>query len=98
MALTRRSQRSTRILVVSLVLLSLLTITLDYRGGQSGPFASFGRVAFSVVGPMQSAVARVFRPVGAFFSGIGHAGSLESENRRLKTQVEQLKAESANAA
>src|SRR6266581_2813882 len=93
----RRAQRGTRVLVVSLVMTSLLTITLDYREGQSGPFEAMGRVLFSVVGPMQEAVAKIFHPVGSFFSGIAHVGSLESENRRLTNQIRTLKAQNSQA-
>ncbi len=95
MALSRRAQRSTRLLVVSLVVASLLTISIDYREGNSGPLESIGGALFSVVGPMQDAVATVFRPIGAFFSGLAHIGSLQSENRRLRSQVEILKAENS---
>lgn len=97
MALSRRAQRSTRLLVVTLVMASLLTITLDYREGRSGPFASMGRALFSVVGPMQEAVSRVFRPVGSFFGGLAHVGSLEAQNRRLREQIQTLKAETGGA-
>ena len=95
MALSRRAQRSTRLLVVSLVVASLLTISIDYREGNSGPLESIGGALFSVVGPMQDAVATVFRPIGAFFSGLAHIGSLQSENRSLRSQVEILKAENS---
>jgi rod shape-determining protein MreC len=98
MALTRRAGRSTRILVVSLVMASLVIITLDYRQGPSGIFESLGRGTSSIVSPMQAAVARVFRPVGAFFQGLGHVGSLQSENRRLKGEVERFKTETGSIA
>jgi rod shape-determining protein MreC len=90
-ALTRRAGRSTRLLVVSLVMASLLIITLDYRQGQSGVFETVGRATYSIISPMQAAVAKLFRPIGAFFQGVGHIGSLASENRDLKSEVERLK-------
>jgi len=89
MALTRRT-RSARLLVVSLVMLSLLTITVDYKGGREGPLEVVGRGALSVVGAMQGVVSRVLHPIGAFFSGLAHVGSLESENRDLKAKIAQL--------
>ena len=92
MALSRRV-RSTRLLVITLVLASLVTITLDYRGGQSGPLALAGKGALNVIGPMQQAVARVVHPIGAFFSGLAHIASLESENHRLKDEVQGLRNE-----
>lgn len=94
MALYRRA-RSTRLLVVSLVMLSLLTITVDYRGGQSGPLAEAGKGALTVVGALQSAVRRVLHPVASFFSGLAHVGSLQAENQALKERVKELEQEAA---
>jgi rod shape-determining protein MreC len=98
MALTRRAGRSTRLLVISLVIASLVIITLDYRQGHDGIFEAMGRGTSSIVSPMQAAVARAFRPIGAFLQGLGHIGSLESENRDLRSEVERLKAESGSFA
>src|SRR4051794_34991464 len=89
MALYRRT-RGTRLLVVSLVMASLLTITIDYRGGQSGPFEVAGRAALTVIGPLQEAMSRVFRPLGAFFTGVAHVASLQSDNRSLRDDVRRL--------
>src|SRR5947209_1903674 len=82
--------RITRLLVVSLVMLSLLTITIDYRGGQAGPLETMGKGALSVVGALQGAVSRVARPIGNFFSGLTHVGSLRAENDRLKAELRQI--------
>jgi rod shape-determining protein MreC len=96
MALSRRV-RSTRVLVITLIFASLVTITLDYRGGQSGPLEVAGKGALTVIGPMQEAVARVARPIGAFFTGIVHIASLESENRRLRSEVQSQRILNAQA-
>ena len=96
MALSRRA-RSTRLLVITLVFISLMTITIDYRGGQSGPLEAAGKGALTVVGPMQQAVARVAHPVGAFFSGVVHIASLQSENRQLQQEVRNLRTENTQA-
>jgi rod shape-determining protein MreC len=89
MAVIRRA-RSTRLLVVSLVMASLITITIDFRGGQSGPLELAGRAALTVIGPLQDAVSRVMGPVASFLSGLARIGSLEEENRRLQAEIEQL--------
>src|SRR5213593_1347144 len=95
MALYRRA-RSTRLLVVSLVMASLITITVDFRGGQRGPLEAFGsKVELTVIGPLQSAVTKVFHPISAFFGGLVHIGSLASENRRLKQENERLRTQAA---
>ena len=94
MALYRRT-RSARVLVVSLVMLSLLTITIDYRGGDSGPLATAGRGALAVVGALQSSARHVFHPVASFFSGLAHVGSLQAENKQLRDRVHELEVDSA---
>jgi rod shape-determining protein MreC len=89
MAIYRR-ERSTRLIVIGLVLASLITITLDFRGGERGPLATAGRVALSVMGPLQEGVATVIRPVAAFFSAIAEIGSLRAENERLQTELDEV--------
>src|SRR6266508_1363717 len=83
--------RNTRLLVVRLVMLSLLTITVDFRGGENGPLEAVSRGAVSVVGALQSAVTSVARPVGNWISGVVHIGSLRSENDRLKEEIAKLR-------
>lgn len=89
----RQRPRTTRVLVVSLVCLSLAVITLDYRQGQSGPLAGLGRAALAVMVPMQRAVTDVTRPVADFFSGLAHLPSLERDNQLLRDQVRDLTGE-----
>src|SRR5436190_11926097 len=97
MALYRRA-RSTRLLVVSLVMASLITISVDYRGGQRGPLEAFGsKLELTVIGPLQGAVSRVFHPVSAFFGGLVHIGSLASENRGLQAENERLRTQLAQS-
>jgi rod shape-determining protein MreC len=84
--------RNTRLLVVSLVMVSLLTITVDYRGGERGPLEAAGETALEVVVALQSGVSTVIRPIGSFLSGIAHIGSLRSENESLKAKIRELEA------
>src|SRR6266568_647989 len=96
MALYGRA-RNTRLLVISLVMLSLATITVDYRGGDSGPFEVAGRSSLTVVGALQGAVNKVLHPIGAFLGGIAHLGTLQSENERLKSQIAALRAQNGQS-
>jgi rod shape-determining protein MreC len=84
---TYRRARSTRLLVIALVVASLMTITLDFRAGERGPLAVLGRGALTVIAPLQEAVAGIFRPIGAFFSTLANLGNLRRENERLRGQV-----------
>ena len=67
MALRSRA-RSTRLLVVTLVSISLVTITVDYRQGDEGPLAAASEAALVVLTPLQEAVSKVTRPIGNFFA------------------------------
>jgi rod shape-determining protein MreC len=90
---TRQRPRSTRLLVVALVSVSLAVITLDYRQRDSGPLAGLGDAAKAAMAPMQQAVTTVTEPIGDFFSGLAHLPSLADENERLKTDVAALQAQ-----
>ena len=89
--------RSTRLLVFVLLLASLVTITVDARGGDRGPLAAASRVLGGVIGPLQEGVSTIFRPIGSFFANIFQAGSLaerveqlEAENAELQTQLQEV--------
>lgn len=92
---SRQHPRSTRLLVVVLVSISLAVITLDYREGEDGPLAGLGRIALATMAPLQEAVTTATRPIGDFFSGLVHLPSLERENEALRRENEELRAASA---
>ena len=92
---SRQHPRSTRLLVVVLVSISLAVITLDYREGESGPLAGLGRSALAAMAPLQQAVTTVIRPIGDFFSGLVHLPSLENENQRLQRELDAARADIA---
>lgn len=88
-----RRGRRTRLLVVGLVTLSLVVITVDYRGGETGPLAVAGRATLSVISPLQKAMSNVLRPVGNFFSTVSNLASLRSENERLREELGESRSE-----
>ncbi|MHB8681800.1 MAG: rod shape-determining protein MreC [Acidimicrobiales bacterium] len=89
MARTRRSRRSRRprLTIGLLILASVTIITLDYRGDAHGAISGLKRVAHDAFAPVQSAVDAVVRPIGSFFSGAVHAGSLEQQNAKLRAEI-----------
>jgi rod shape-determining protein MreC len=91
----RSRARSTRLLVVTLVSASLITITVDYRGGDSGPLASAGDLALEVITPLQEAVSRVTHPIGNFFSTLLRLPAIRQDNLDLRERVAELEAERA---
>src|SRR6266516_811815 len=90
MALQRRT-RSTRMVVITLVTASLVTVTVDYKQGSSGPLAQLGRAALSVISPMQDAVSRAFRPVSHFFSALADLPTLRARNEQLRAEIQRLR-------
>ena len=94
----RTRPRSTRLLVIGLVAISLVIITVDYREGDAGPLAAAGRWTQTAMAPLQKAVSTVTRPVGNFFSGLAHLPSLAQENQDLKTQLADAQTQAARAA
>lgn len=66
-----------------LLLTAFTLITLDFRSGGGGPLRSVGNAVF---GPVERAATAVARPIGSFFSSLGHLSSYKSENDRLKKQ------------
>jgi rod shape-determining protein MreC len=91
----RSRARSTRLLVLTLVSASLITITVDYRGGDSGPLASAGDVALELVTPLQEAVSRVTHPIGNFFSTLLRLPAIRQDNLDLRERVAELEAQQA---
>lgn len=96
MALRHRS-RNTRLLVVSLVAISLVTITVDYREGDRGPLSSAGDAALAVISPLQDAVSNVTRPIGNFFSTLVNLPEIRRENETLRNDLEALQEQFATA-
>ena len=94
MALRSRA-RSTRVLVVALVSISLVTITVDYREGTDGPLASLGDGALAVVSPLQEAVSKVTHPIGNFFSTLFRLPSIRRDRDVLRQRVDTLETQLA---
>ncbi|MGE5459928.1 MAG: rod shape-determining protein MreC [Solirubrobacterales bacterium] len=96
MALPSRA-RSARLLVVTLVSVSLVTITVDYRQGDSGPLAAVGDGALAVISPLQEAVSKVTKPVGNFFSTLVRLPSIRKDNQDLRARVAELEGQAATS-
>ncbi|HXF71262.1 MAG TPA: rod shape-determining protein MreC [Actinomycetota bacterium] len=97
MAVSGRA-RNARLLVAVLVSISLATITLDYRQGESGPLAGLGRAALTAIAPLQAAVSRVMRPVGDLASTLVDLPRIRRENERLKAELAEARAAVARQA
>src|SRR6185436_18098262 len=91
----RNRARSTRLLVVTLVSVSLVTITVDYREANDGPLNAIGNAALSIITPLQEAVSKVTHPIGNFFSTLVHLPSIRNDNEELRARVALLEQERA---
>src|SRR3990170_1030490 len=96
MALPSRA-RSARLLVVTLVSVSLVTITIDYRQGDEGPLASLGDAALTVISPLQEAVSKVTKPIGNFFSTLVRLPSIRHDDQELRARVAELQSQIATS-
>jgi rod shape-determining protein MreC len=92
----RRSRRTLTIVV--LVLLSLTIITVDLSGRTHHLTSGIKSVASDVFNPLRSGVNDILRPVGDFFAGAVHYGSLQTENQKLQATVGQLRQAKAEQA
>ena len=89
MARSRRSRRTLTIVV--LVVLSLSIISLDLNGRTHSITSGVKSVANGVFSPLRHAVTDVLSPIGDFFAGAVHYGSLQSENQKLRATIGNLR-------
>lgn len=87
-----RGNRRGRLILVLLLLTALTLITLNYRSGSS---SSLRKIGSSVFGPIENAFSDVVRPIGSFFSGLGHLSSYKADNDRLRAENAKLRNELA---
>ena len=91
-----RSRRSRRTLtVVVLVVLSLSLISLDLNGRTHSLTSGVKSVANDVYAPLRQGVLDVINPIGNFFAGAFHYGSVQSENERLQRTIGEMQAQQA---
>jgi rod shape-determining protein MreC len=78
-----------------LVVLSLSIISLDLNGRTHGVTSGVKSVANGIYSPLRQAVSDVLSPIGDFFAGAVHYGSVQSENQKLQATVGRLRQEQA---
>jgi rod shape-determining protein MreC len=81
------------LLLLAFLALSLVVITLDFRGSGDGPLERAKDISTTVVAPIQRGLTAVFRPVGDFFSSLGDLSRLRAENAELETALEEAEAQ-----
>jgi rod shape-determining protein MreC len=81
------------LLLLAFLALSLVVITLDFRGSGDGPLERAKDISTTVVAPIQRGLTAVFRPVGDFFSSLGDLSRLRAENAELEALVDEYAAQ-----
>jgi rod shape-determining protein MreC len=94
-AKNRRARRSLTFIV--LIVVSLSIISLDLNGRTHSITSGVKSVANTVFSPLRNAVSDVLSPIGDFFAGAVHYGSLQSENQKLRATIGNLKADQAES-
>ena len=97
MAVYRRSARPRFILLV-LVLSAITLVTIDTRANGGGLTGSIRGRAHDVFAPIQSATHSVLQPIGDFFTGAFHYGTLKRENAQLRDQLAQARGQALGAS
>jgi rod shape-determining protein MreC len=92
----RRTGRG-RLLLLAFLALSLVVITLDFRGSGDGPLERAKDISTTVVAPIQRGLTAVFRPVGDFFSSLGDLSRLRAENKELSDALDEAEAQIGRA-
>jgi rod shape-determining protein MreC len=85
----RRSRR-TLVTIAVLVLVSVTLITFDERSGTHHITSGLKSIAHDVFSPLTTGVNDLLRPIGDFFAGSVHYGSLQSENQQLEATIGRL--------
>jgi rod shape-determining protein MreC len=96
-AVYRRSARPRFILLI-LVLTAITLVTIDTRSNGGGVTGTIRSRAQDVFAPVQSATHSVLRPIGDFFTGALHYGSLKRENAQLRDQLAQARGDALGSA
>ena len=85
--------RHARTILVLLLVASIAVITLDFRERRGGPIDQARRIVLAVFGPLERGVSVVLRPVGDVAGGLAGFGRTRAENRRLRADLDRLRAE-----
>jgi rod shape-determining protein MreC len=84
-----------RIVVATLVVLSVALLTVYFRESSDGPVHRVEAATMHVVAPLQSGTARLIQPFRSGWNWVSELFSAQAQNRSLRAQVEQLRAQLA---
>lgn len=77
--------------VILLCITALTLITIDVRGGTTGPLGAVRSAVREAFSPLQKGVNAVSSPITGFFDGLVNASDLKNENETLRQEVNDVK-------
>lgn len=83
-------RRGARILLAVVLLVALVLITVDFRGGDDGPTAGARAVVTATLRPIQEGVSTLIRPITDAAGTVRDLFAIRAENQRLRAEVERL--------
>ncbi|MFP4636379.1 MAG: rod shape-determining protein MreC [Nitriliruptoraceae bacterium] len=90
-------RRRAGILLAVVILVSLVLITLDFRGEEdAGPFDGLRTTVGNALRPLQDGVSTLVAPFGDAAERVGELFRLRSENQQLRGRVEDLEERTAS--
>jgi len=93
--MARRRALRRRIVVATLVVLSVALLTVYFRESSDGPVHRAEATTMHVVAPLQSGTARLIQPFRNGWNWVSNLFSAQSQNHRLRAEVQQLRSQLA---
>jgi rod shape-determining protein MreC len=88
-----RDSRRNRFVLGALLLVALVLITIDYRGGENSPVRGLRGVGSAIFGPIERTAAAIVHPIGSTVDAITDAPGERKKAERLQRENERLRAQ-----
>ena len=89
--MNRKRALRRRIVVATLLVLSVALLTVYFRESSGGPVHQLEAKALHVVAPLQSGAARVAQPFRGSWNWVADLFAAQSQNKQLRREVQQLR-------
>lgn len=79
--------------IVLLCITALTLITIDVRGGDTGPIGAVRSTVRGAFSPVQKTINAIASPISSWTDGVMHASELKAENKKLKREITKIDTE-----